>query len=183
MSRIMPVLNQLYANKRVTLSFQTAEARENFRQSLYKIKKTQDDALLAVLDEEKMTLGCHQDEMYLINDVEAPKDTYALWMMDETKSEYKFEMFYIATFWMYKRKKVEFEILSVEDIEPEKESNDGRNREERVAKVSKDLGAPDSNLSPSGGNSDSEGGAIQEDPQSRLEREKPRSRESGKVST
>lgn len=54
----MQILNQLYAGKRITLSFQNESARENFRQRIYKLKKGQDAAVSAVLDEEKLILKC-----------------------------------------------------------------------------------------------------------------------------
>lgn len=52
----MQILNQLYADKKITLAFESESARESFRQKIYKIKKKQDAAMSAVLDEEKLTL-------------------------------------------------------------------------------------------------------------------------------
>jgi len=62
----MQILNQLYAMKKVRLQFESEIARENFRQNLYKMKKGQDAAVSAILDEEKLVLKAKKLPEYMI---------------------------------------------------------------------------------------------------------------------
>lgn len=50
------ILKELYAGKKITLSFESIAARESFRVRLYKAKSPQDKALEDICDEEKMVL-------------------------------------------------------------------------------------------------------------------------------
>jgi len=100
MSRVMPVLNQLYAGKKITLEFDSAEARENFRTDLYKIKRTQDAAIEAIEDEFKpKVLKC------ILSPLFANKAEMKIWLEDKKPSEFK--------------------ILLVEDVITEGENGNG----------------------------------------------------------
>lgn len=121
----MNVLNQLYAGKKVKLKFDNDTDRENFRQSLYKLKKTQDDALQAVdLQEERSQLNCKFEEV--------PET------LEDALGAYCGELEYYATFWLDKKKEISFEIISVEEINPVKDKDDGSNGSEK--KVSGSVG-------------------------------------------
>lgn len=50
------ILKELYAGKKITLSFKTIADRDSFRVRLYKAKSPQDKALEDICDEEKMVL-------------------------------------------------------------------------------------------------------------------------------
>lgn len=97
MSNVNDVLKQLYAQRKVKLRFNSEADRDNFRQNLYKYKKTQDEAALAILDEVKQKLR------YL-------KETH------EGQGEYD------ATFWLEDKKEISFEIISIEET-PVKEQH------------------------------------------------------------
>lgn len=84
----MQILNQLYAEKKVTLNFETAKAREDFRQRIYKLKKGQDAAITAILDEEKLVLKTLK------------KDG---------------EICFFLTLWTEEKKPQSYEVISVED--------------------------------------------------------------------
>jgi hypothetical protein len=86
----MQILNQLYAGKKITLSFHSHAERETFRQKLYKLKKRQDDAISAVLDEEKLVLKSKQRTVF---DLEI----------------------YEVTFWVEEKKAPSYTIVSVRD--------------------------------------------------------------------
>jgi hypothetical protein len=50
------IVNQLFAGKKLTLSFDSPESREYFRQRLYKVKKIQDVIADELLGEKKLVL-------------------------------------------------------------------------------------------------------------------------------
>lgn len=89
----MQVLNQVLAGKKVTLEFDSTEQRENFRIRLYKMKKIQDDAAEAVLDDaEKLVM----------------RNTLASNLTEERETFY-------STFWTEEKKAPSFRVISVED--------------------------------------------------------------------
>lgn len=104
MSRsMMSVLNNLYAGKQIVIAFKTYEEQETFRVAIYKLKKTQDEAMVAVLDEEKVTL--------------------------RHSAKFDEENGITSTYWTEKKKQLEFTVLSIEDKEPAKDSNVGGKRQ------------------------------------------------------
>lgn len=154
MSKIMPILNQLYAGKKITLQFTSVEDRESFRQALYKIKKTQDDALTAVLDEKKQILHCEQKESWvdpngkIISDLPSSIINNAH-NEDADTAEYAiengFSYHFWTKFWMAEKKETKFEIVLIEEVEPVKESDDGRTSFKK--EISESLGEVASRLS------------------------------------
>jgi hypothetical protein len=50
------ILKEVYAGKKLTLGFETKQARENFRVALYKAKSPEDKVLTDILNEERQTL-------------------------------------------------------------------------------------------------------------------------------
>lgn len=119
---VLPIINKLYAGKKITLEFHTSNERESFRQRLYKVKKIQDEALVALLDERKLVL---RSEM---NDV------------TETHDGQVEIIAYRSVFWMEEQKELNFSIISIEEIEPEKDDNGGS----RQASLSIGMGKADS---------------------------------------
>jgi hypothetical protein len=118
---VMVVLNKLYAGEKLKLRFPNAETRELFRQSLYKVKREQDGALLALdLVERKMVLKFKPEKI-------EHQDADGLWCD------------YDATFWLAhnERKEITFEIISVEQNPEMKEQDDGANHPEVSGSVEK----------------------------------------------
>lgn len=119
---ILPILNKLYAGKKITLEFGSMNERESFRQRLYKIKKIQDEALVALLDERKLVL--RSDMLPVTEERNGELETIA----------------YRSVYWMEAQKELNFSIISVEEIEPEKDDNGGS----RQASLSIGMGKVDS---------------------------------------
>lgn len=140
---MMSVLNQLYAQRKVTLRFESEKDREDFRQSLYKLKRIQDLAAFNVLDEAKQTLRC------VFAGSLVKEDCYAI-------------------FWLENKKEISFEIISVEE-NPVKEGNDGRSEK----KVSASLGQADERSEESSQGKDNFGKNDEKNKESIVERERP----------
>lgn len=108
----MQILNQLYAGKRITLSFQNESARENFRQRIYKLKKGQDAAVTAVLDEEKLILKCKKN------------------FVDEQ---------FVLFLWTEEKKPQSYFVLSIEEGKNESTGKTGGANSSNFAQISEDL--------------------------------------------
>lgn len=91
------ILKELYAGKKLTISFANSKDREAFRQRLYKLKQTQDKALTDILDEERQELRCQ-----LIDVIDAGETS-----IEEEPPK--------ARFWLESKPSQEFEVT----IEPE----------------------------------------------------------------
>lgn len=154
-NQVMPVLNELYARRRVVLEFPSAEDRENFRQAIYKVKKIQDQALLDVLDERRDMLSFNMKDEFIPSDISDD--------LSYTK--------YIATLYLKEPKEFKFEIISIEEL-PAKDVSG--NLESSQKKVPDSLGEGSSESSTASKNPSS---VIQDDAassESSVEREKPR---------
>lgn len=92
----MQLLNQLYAGKKIKLRFETKNASEIFRQRIYKLKKTQDAAMSAVLDEEKLVLKCKP------------------WTVSDSEGE---PQYYTLELWTEELKAPSYQVLSIEEGE------------------------------------------------------------------
>lgn len=141
----MAVLNELYAGKKITIRFDSPQQRETFRQALYKVKKTQDDALLAL-------------------DLAEQKQELRFEVLNHPVSEDDID--YLARLYLKdKKKEISFEIISVEE-NPMKEDDGGRGKE----KVSKGMGEIASGAGEDSQSKDNFQGNDETNPQSSLER-------------
>lgn len=152
----MPVLNQLYARKKVVLEFESAEIRENFRQALYKIKKVQDQHLMDVLDERREVLK------FVFTNPMVALDSEGL--VQDVK--------YIATLYLEEAKEINFTVVSIEDISA-KESNGSNTTRKTSQEVPDSLGEVDRESREASTDLGKVGEFIQENSESSMERKKP----------
>lgn len=100
-SPYMEVINQLYAGKKVTLSHASATERENVRVQLYRIKKSQDQALIDICDEVRKEMKCEKWEITRESETDGGTETVG----------------YAAKYWLEDKKPSTFTILEIEDVE------------------------------------------------------------------
>ena len=84
------ILREVFAGRKLTLSFPSQEARESFRQKLYKGKAVEDKVLTDILDEEKKVMRFEIVDKTIVegNEIVEIKCEAKIWLEKKPMDQY-----------------------------------------------------------------------------------------------